>query len=168
MKTWVLFDWANTLMKGIPGMKGPMKDWPRVESVPGARSILRTLHGKVGIGLATGMAGAEEADVRAALAREDLESFVKRVFCPGNLGLTKADPAFYLRIAEALHSDGAHLVMVGNHFEEDCEAAVAAGFRAVWFNPRDDENRVREHLTTIHHLEALPGVLMGWGLLPRT
>jgi len=167
MKTWILFDWGNTLMRAIPGMKGPMRDWPRVEAMPGVRQTLRLLHGKVGLAVATGLPGAQEADVRAALAREDLETFFKRVFCPGNLGLTKSDPGFYPAVAQALHSDPAHLVMVGDHFQEDCEAALSAGLHAIWYDAGAGETRIGHHLTTIHHLEALPGVLMGWGMLPR-
>lgn len=167
MKTWILFDWGNTLMRAIPGMKGPMKDWPRVEAMPGIRPTLRRLHGRLGLAVATGLAGAQEAEVRAALAREDLEAFFKRVFCPGNVGLTKADADFYPAVARALHVDPEHLVMVGDHFQEDCSAALAAGLHAIWYDSTGQETRVAHHLTTIHHLEALPGVLMGWGMLPR-
>lgn len=167
MKTWVLFDWGNTLMRVFPAYKGKMKDWPKVEEMPGARKALHALHGKVGIALATNAADSEEADIREALGRVDLDSFVKRIFCYKAVGAKKSTPEFFEAVLSALHATPAQVVMVGDDPREDVEAARAAGMRVVWFNPRTSETRVAEHLTTIHHLEALPAVLMGWGLLPK-
>lgn len=167
MKTWILFDWGDTLMRVDPKCKGKMKDWLRVEEIPGARKTLHTLHGHLGLALATGAADSEEADIRAALDRVDLNAFFKQVFCSRDLGLKKDDPAFYTAILERLKLDPDHAVMVGDDFHPDVEVPRQAGLRAVWFNARSDENRVGEHFTTIHHLEALPGVLTGWGLMKR-
>ncbi len=168
MKTWVLFDWGGTLMRVFPEARGPMKVWPRVEEIPGARKALHALHGRVGIALATNAEDSTEEDIRAALLRVDLDSFLKRIFCYRGLGLRKSDPGYFPRVLEALRVDEAHVVMVGDDLVEDVEAARAAGLYAVWFNPYGGDARVGHHLTTVHHLEALPGVLMGWGLLPRT
>ena len=33
----VVWDWGDTLMRDIPGQKGPMVDWPHVEAMPGAQ-----------------------------------------------------------------------------------------------------------------------------------
>lgn len=167
MKTWVLFDWGDTLMRVFPEAKGKMKDWRKVEEMPGARKALHALHGKVGIALATNAADSEETDIREALARVGLDSFVKRIFCYKAVGAKKSTPEFFRFVLEDLHAEAAQVVMVGDDPREDADAARAAGLRAVWFNPRTAENRVAEHLTTIHHLEALPAVLMGWGLLSR-
>lgn len=167
MKVWVLFDWGDTLMRVDPKARGKMKDWPRVEEIPGARKALHALHGNLGLAIATNAADSEAEDIRAALERVGLNAFFKQVFCHRDLGLKKSDPAFYAAILEHLKVDGDHGVMVGDDFLEDVESPRKAGLRAVWFNARSDENRAGEHFTTIHHLEALPGVLMGWGLLKR-
>jgi len=167
MKTWVLFDWGDTLMRVFPESKGKMKDWRRVEEMPGARKALHALHGKVGIALATNALDSEEADIREALARVELDAFIKRIFCFKSVGAKKSTPEFFQFVLQELHAEPAQVVMVGDDPQEDAQAARAAGLRAVWFNPRTSENRVAEHLTTIHHLEALPAVLMGWGLMPK-
>lgn len=167
MKTWVLFDWGDTLMRVFPQFRGKMKDWPKVEEMPGARKALHALHGKLGIALATNAADSEEADIREALERAGLSSFVKHIYCLRAVGAKKSTPEFFRHVLDQLHTDPGHVVMVGDDFTEDVEAARAAGLRAVWFNHRTPENAAGEHYTTVHHLEALPGVLMGWGLLPR-
>jgi HAD superfamily hydrolase (TIGR01509 family) len=167
MKTWVLFDWGDTLMRVLPGASGKMRDWPRLEEMSGVRHTLHQFHGAVGLALATNAVDSDEADIRAALTRVNLQSFFKHVFCARALGVTKGDPAFYPRILEALHADPGHAVMVGDGWTEDVEAARAAGLWTVWFNARTDENRTGTHTTTLHHLEALPAVLRGWGLLGR-
>ena len=168
MKTWVLFDWGDTLMRVFPNCAGKMKDWPRVEEVPGARKALHALHGRVGIALATHAADSEEADIREALERVALSAFVKPIFCLRAVGAKKNTPAFFFaHVQERLHASPNHLVMVGDDFAEDVEAARAAGLWAVWFNPRTPENAAGDRYTTIHRLEALPAVLMGWGLLSR-
>lgn len=168
MKIWVLFDWGDTLMRVFPEAKGKMKDWKQVAEMPGARPALRSLHGQVGLALATNAADSDEEDIRAALARVDLDAFMKRVFCQRALGVKKGDPDFFRQALEGLHIDPEHAVMVGDDWAEDVQSARAAGLRAVWFNHRNTESRTAEHVTTIHHLEALPGVLMGWGLLKRS
>lgn len=168
MKTWVLFDWGDTLMKTFPAYRGAMKTWPKVEEMPGARKALHALHGKVGLGLATNAEDSLEADIREALVRVDLDAFMKRIFCFRSLGLRKSDPGYFPRVLQELRVDAAHVVMVGDDLREDVEAARNAGLHAVWFNARTQDTRVGHNLTTVHHLEALPGVLMGWGFLPRT
>lgn len=167
MKTWVLFDWGDTLMQVFPRYAGKMKDWPQVAEIPGARKALHALHGHVGIALATNAADSEEADIRQALERVDLNAFIKHVFCFRTLGVKKSTPAFFESVRDRLHVSANHLVMVGDDFQEDVEAARAAGLWAVWFNARTSENAAGERYTTIHHLEALPAVLLGWGLLPK-
>lgn len=167
MKTWVLFDWGDTLMRVFPQYSGKMKDWPRVEEMPGARKALHGLHGRVGIALATNAADSEESDIREALERAGLGSFVKQIFCYRAVGAKKSTPDFFAQVQARLHADPGHLVMVGDDFAEDVQAARAAGLWAVWFNPRTSENAAGDRYTTVHHLEALPAVLMGWGLMPR-
>lgn len=167
MKTWVLFDWGDTLMRVFPEYRGPMKTWRRVEEMPGARKALHALHGRVGLALATNAEDSTETDIREALGRVDLDAFMKRVFCYRALGIRKSDPGYFPNLLKELKVDAAHVVMVGDDLKEDVEAAREAGLHGVWFNTRTQDTKVGHNLTTIHHLEALPGVLMGWGLLPR-
>lgn len=165
MNAWVLFDWGDTLMRVFPEYKGKMKDWPRVQEIPGARRALHALHGRIGIALATNAADSEEADIRAALERADLNSFIKKVYCYRAVGARKSSPEFFAHVLEDLHVPADHLVMVGDEYAEDVAAAQAAGLRAVWFNARDAEVRTGHNLATLHHLDHLPALLQALGLL---
>lgn len=165
MNAWVLFDWGNTLMRVFPGYRGKMRDWPRVEEIPGARKALHSLHGRIGIALATNAADSEEADIRQALERGDLNSFIKRIYCFKSVGAKKSSPEFFDYVARDLHTAPDRLVMVGDEYAEDVEAALAAGLRAVWFNESSEEVRTGHNLATLHHLDHLPALLQTWGLL---
>jgi len=165
MSAWVLFDWGDTLMRVFPEYKGKMKDWPRVQEIPGARKALHALHGRIGIALATNATDSEEADIRQALERVDLNSFIKRIYCYSSVGSRKSSPDFFSHVVKDLRIPADHLVMVGDEFAEDVEAAQAAGLRAVWFNPRTPEVRTGHSLATLHHLDHLPALLQAQGLL---
>jgi len=167
MNAWILFDWGDTLMRDFPGSKGKMKDWRRVEAVPGARKALHQLHGQVGIALATQAEDSEESDIREALARVELNAFVKRIYCSRGLGMSKSSPDFYPRILAELKVGPERVVMVGDNLKEDVEAARAAGLRAIWFNERSTEERTGERMATLHHLDHLQGLLTAWGILKR-
>jgi len=168
MNAWVLFDWGDTLMRVFPNYRGKMKDWPKVEEIPGARKALHSLHGRIGIALATNAADSEEEDIRKALERADLGSFVKRIYAFRSVCARKSSPEFFAHVLQDLHVSPDHLVMVGDDFAEDVEPAMAAGLRAVWFNFRDQEVRTGHNLATLHHLDHLPAVLHAWGLLRET
>nr|WP_320133633.1 HAD family hydrolase [uncultured Holophaga sp.] len=167
MNAWVLFDWGNTLMRELPGMRGPMKVWPRVEAVPGARKALHGLHGRIGLAIATQAEDSGEQDIREALTRVDLDPFIRKIFCSRDLGLRKDSPDFYRRILEQLKVSAERVVMVGDNLRDDVEAARAAGLRGVWFNERTSEERTGEHMATLHHLDHLQGLLVAWGLVKR-
>jgi len=159
--TWVLFDWGNTLMRDFPGFGGKMKDWGRLEVVPGARQALHQLHGQVGLALAT------QADDSAALARVDLDAFIKRIYCSRALAISKSSPEFYRHILADLRVPADRAVMVGDSIQEDVVPAREAGLRAIWFNEHTAEVRTGQHLATLHHLDHLPGLLVAWGILNR-
>lgn len=167
MKTWVLFDWEDTLMRQFPQYRGPMHTWPKVEEMADARKALHALHGKAGLAMAAKAPGATEEEARKALGRVDLASFIKHVFCEANTGFPKGTPEFYSAISNTLRVKPEQLVMVGDNFKEDVRAPLQAGLHAIWFNERDSETHAGEHYTTVHKLDAVPGVITGWGLVAR-
>ena len=163
---WLLFDWGDTLMRTFD-YPGPMASWPKVEALPGALELLRSLQGQVGIALATNAKDSREDEIRAALALVGLESFVDRIFCFRSVGQKKSSPPFFTHVLEQLDLPVQQLIMVGNDFEEDVLAANAAGIKAVWFNARDQESRSGADFRTIHALTELPERLEEWGVLLR-
>jgi HAD superfamily hydrolase (TIGR01509 family) len=164
MMHWVLFDWGDTLMRTF-AQPGPMCTWPEVEALRGATELLQSLHGRVGIALATNAADSREEEIRRALERAGLASWVDRIFCFHSVGHKKASPPFFAHVTAQLDLPADRLVMVGDDFEQDVQAASAAGIKAVWFNDRDHESRFGAGFRTIHALAELPKLLEDWGVL---
>jgi len=165
MTHWVLFDWGDTLMRTLD-YPGPMCSWPKVEALPGVTELLRSLHGRVGIALATNAADSREEEIRRALELGGLGPFVDRIFCFRSVGHRKTSPAFFAHVMGQLALPASRLVMVGDDPEQDVRAARTAGIKAVWFNERNHESSVGEDVRTIHAFTELPQVLEDWGVIP--
>lgn len=161
MKSWVVWDLENTLLQ----ISGPL-GLGAAREMPGARKALHALHGKIAMGLAVSDEGVDGDKVRGFLEKVDLASFVKNIFCPSEIGCVKEHPDFFLAVAQALHASPDRVVWVDDSLKA-VEEACRAGFRGVWFNPSTPDNHVGERMTTVHKLEAMEGVLMGWGLIAR-
>ncbi len=124
-------------MRDLPGMSGPMCDWPDVAVIEGAEETLRHLSARALCCLATSARDSEPDQISRALRRGGLERFISRLFCYRGLGVDKSSPLFYRRIIEQLECRPSEIVMVGDNLEADVLAARSAGLRAVWFNPRN-------------------------------
>lgn len=155
----VLFDWGDTLMADDPSMCGSMAYWPRVEAVDGAVETLRRIKPGRTLALATGAEVSTEAEIRAALARVELDGWIDAVFCYKNTGLRKPEEAFYRFILERLGARPGDALMVGDSYEKDAAAANRVGMRAVWFAPRSSAEKNSSMMKTIHHLMELPHLL---------
>ena len=132
----VLFDWGNTLMVDFPEHEGPMSSWPRVEAVTHARETLEQVRALGwGTALATNAGDSVETDIRAALARVELDPLIDRVFCSREVAHNKPSPEFFAFIKKALALPDEDLVMVGDDFQKDIKGATRCGIRAVWFRP---------------------------------
>jgi len=164
MRRWILFDWGDTLMRTFDH-PGPMCSWPQVEALPGALEMLRSLHGRAGIALATNAADSREEEIRKALAMAELDPFLDPIFCFRSVGHKKASPPFFRHVMERLDVSPHELVMVGDDFEQDVTAANAMGIKGVWFNSRSRESRSGAEYRTIHALIELPPALDQWGFL---
>lgn len=131
----VVFDWGDTLMRDLPGQRGPMADWPVVEAVPGATAALAALQGRYRLALATNAADSGAEKVREALARVGLADPFEAILTARELGFAKPAPEFFRAVLERCDCAPAEAVMVGDSWRGDVEGARAAGLRAVWFNP---------------------------------
>lgn len=161
----MLFDWGDTVMRVFPDCPGPMASWPRVEVVPGIRQALRALRPHAVIGLATNAADSEPGEIRAALARVRLSSSFAKVYCYRALGVRKPSPEYFAAVLADLGLPAGRVVLVGDDWHADVEGALAAGLWAVWYNPRDGEDRRGPRVGTIHGMGSLPELLQSWGLV---
>lgn len=159
----ILFDWGDTLMRDFKEFSGPMKDWPRLEAVPGAAETLAALHPDWTLAIATNADASTEADIRSALRRVDLDQWLDKVYCFKSIGHKKPSPEFFSYILNDLHLAPEQVLMVGDNYTADVLGAVNFGLRAVWFNERDNENHAGERVHTIHRLEELLSIVAEWG-----
>ena len=158
----VLFDWGDTLMRDFKEFKGPMKDWPRVEAIPGAVEILPLLHPDWLLAIATNADVSNEENIRAALKRVDLNQWLDQIYCSRTIGHNKPSLEFYQYIMNDLKLNPRTIFMVGDHYEADVLGANRVGIRAIWFNSQDKEDRKADMVRTIHRLSDLPTILAGW------
>ncbi len=152
----ILFDWGDTLMRDFKEFRGPMKDWPRLEVIPGAAKTLAALHTHWTLAIATNADASAEVDIRLALRRVDLDRWLDKVYCFQSIGHKKPSAEFFAFILDDLQLPPEQVMMVGDNYEADVLGAIRCGLRGIWFNERNDENRSGEHIFTIHRLEELP------------
>lgn len=130
----VCFDWGGTLMADDGPADRPMVDWPKVTVLPGAVELLRRLHGRWRICLATNAAQSSRAQVEAALQRAGLRPCIDEILCAHELGLRKQQPAFWSTVVERLGLRPEQIAMLGDVPEGDVRVPRRCGVAAVWFN----------------------------------
>ncbi|WP_153810825.1 HAD family hydrolase [Paraglaciecola arctica] len=135
-----LFDWGDTLMVDLPNQTGPMCDWPKIQVVAGAKNCLKRLSRNAQCHLATNAEDSSEVQIRHALIRAGLSEFITQVFCRENLGLSKTDTGYYLKIVQQLGASPSQVSMLGDSLEKDVLAPMAAGLKSVWFNPTNQKS----------------------------
>ena len=151
----VLFDWGDTVMRDHPEITIPMVEWDTVEAMEGIADVLGYLRsGGRRIALATSAVISNEAQIRGALARVELDTYVEAIYCFKNSNLPKGE-AFYRYILSDLNIPASEALMVGDSFPNDVQAANAIGIFAVWFNPISDEVRTGELHATVHSMQEL-------------
>jgi HAD superfamily hydrolase (TIGR01662 family) len=158
----LLFDWGDTLMRDIPEFSGPMKDWPRVEAMPGAAETLAALHPDWTLAIATNAADSDEKDIRAALQRADLDRWLDQVYCFRKIGHKKPSLEFFQYILKDLGLSPQSVCMIGDNHEVDVLGANACGMRAIWFNEHSLEQRQAALQRSIHSLAGLQEALKGF------
>ena len=152
----LLFDWGDTLMRDYTQFNGPMKNWPRVDTLPGASEVLAGLHADWTLAMATNAADSDEKNIRLALQRVDLDRWLDKIYCFKIIGYKKPSQEFYQHILADLNLAPQFVCMVGDNYGADVLGANVCGIRAVWFNERSPEERQAALHRTIHTLAALP------------
>jgi FMN phosphatase YigB (HAD superfamily) len=158
----VLFDWGDTVMYDDPTSTVPMVDWPNIRVVEGITDLLAYLRasGRRVI-LATSASVSDEGQIRAALARADLDSYFSRIYCFKNTGLSKSE-AFFRYILKDLDIPAKHALMVGDSFEKDVQAPNKVGIYAVWFSETSNtEQRGKLH-ASVHSMRELQTLFKDW------
>lgn len=151
-----LFDWGDTLMADLPGQSGPMCDWPVVQLMPNALEALEQLSKSATCHLATNARDSQPEQIRAALQRVGLDTYISRIYCLNSVEHPKPSPSFFEFIQQDLQCESAELVMVGDDLEGDVIGALNCGLQAIWYNPkRIDVPPGVHHITDLMQLTTI-------------
>jgi FMN phosphatase YigB (HAD superfamily) len=158
----VLFDWGDTVMRDYPQVTIPMVEWENIEVIEGIAEVLKYIHstGRQ-IVLATSSSISEEAQIRGALARGELDRYFSKIYCFKNTQLPKGEE-FYRHILQDLCVSASDALMIGDGFEKDVEVPNKLGMFAIWFNPRSDETRRGNLHTTVHSIQDVRTFFESW------
>lgn len=155
----LLFDWGDTLMRVYPQYLGPMFSWPEVAAMPHALETLSIIHPAFMLCLATNAADSTESDIRLALARVKLDTYLSRIYCYRKIGYKKPHPEFFNVILEDLALTPSQVVMIGDDFNADVLGALQSGLYAVWLHDSPSPHPAHLGLQIIPDLSHLPTAL---------
>jgi putative hydrolase of the HAD superfamily len=117
--------------------------------VPGARELLAAVADS-GRRVAV-VTNNKVAEQRRKLDRTGLSPWVSVLITSEEVGVAKPAPRIFDAALDALEMTAADVVMLGDAWSTDIVGAVAAGIRAVWFNP----DRRSSPDTTVPEIAAL-------------
>lgn len=107
----------------------------KAHMLPHAREVLGRLAAKASLCLVTnGLSSVQ----RGRLRKAGIEGMFRALLISEEIGISKPDPAFFLRAAEALSLPPRELLCVGDHPSTDIRGAMAAGIDACWYAPRGE------------------------------
>ena len=111
------------------------------------------------IGVATNAMVSDRPMIERALARAQLAAFLSEVFCYRDLGVKKADPAFWDAVIARAGVRREELIMVGDDLEQDVLAPRRCGIAAIWFNWKQAPGHPGPDVPIIHRLADLPALI---------
>lgn len=156
---WVLFDWGDTLMREDGPADLPMALWPEVQAVAGAAEVLAQLTGRYRVGIATNAAISDRPMIECALARASLLAYISELFTFRELGVRKAEPAFWEAVVGRLGVGRDELLMIGDDLAQDVKGPRACGIAAIWFNWKRAPGLAGPDVPVIERLSELPALL---------
>jgi putative hydrolase of the HAD superfamily len=151
----VLFDWGDTVMRDDPTSTVPMIEWPTVAVVEGIAEVLKYLRSSGRrVVLATSAEISDESQIHGALARGSVDEYFSHIYCFKSTKLPKGEE-FYRHILNDLGIPATDVLMAGDSFQKDVQAANAVGIFSVWFNPKSEETRQGDLYVTVHSMPEL-------------
>jgi len=100
-----------------------------------AAAVLKTLHGKLPLGLITN----GPADVqRQEIATIGVEKYFDHIFIEGELGFGKPNPEVLHRAELAVGLKPEELLFVGNSYAQDMRPSILRGWRTAWVRRPSD------------------------------
>ncbi|HOV10774.1 MAG TPA: HAD family hydrolase [Bacteroidales bacterium] len=155
----LIFDWGDTIMRDFPGQSGPMYTWGKVEWIPGAENLLRTVSKKYITVIATNAGASDTVAMIKALRRLGADKYFSNFYSSKELGYEKPDVRFFSIIAEHIGMEPEQCLMTGNLYEKDIVGAKACGMKTVLFNEKMLDGDFSNADAVIHSMEELISLL---------
>ena len=146
-KNVLIFDWGDTIMRDLK-LPGPMKDWQKIEWVPGTEEMLKKISQSHRCCIATSASHSNTEDMIQALKRVGAEKYFNHFVSSAELGFSKPDPRFFSAVARLIEADVEVCVSIGNLYEKDIVPAKMAGLATIWF----DENYKKGSFPNANHI----------------
>jgi FMN phosphatase YigB (HAD superfamily) len=131
----LIFDWGDTIMRDLK-LPGPMKNWQKIEWVPGAEEMLKKVSCNYPCCIATSASHSNTDDMIQALKRVGAEKYFTLFVSSADLGFSKPDSRFFSALVSLIGAKAENCISIGNLYEKDIVPAKEAGLATVWF----DEN----------------------------
>lgn len=135
----LIFDWGGTLMRELPGLRGPMANRPPLELVPGVADALEQLGERLVCCVATNARTSGAALVGVALSRAGVRHHFKHIFASRDMGVEKPAPGFFDKVLQTVGAEPQECVMVGDDYRIDIVGAKNAGMLTIWFSEAGQE-----------------------------
>ncbi|HNZ43060.1 MAG TPA: HAD family hydrolase [Bacteroidales bacterium] len=155
----LIFDWGDTIMRDFPEKPGPMHTWDKVEWIPGAENLLKTVSKNFIMVIATNAGASDTVAMIKALRRVGADKYFSHFYSSKELGYDKPDVRFFTVIAEHIGITPEHCLMTGNLYEKDIVGAKASGMKTVLFNEKKSEGDFSQADAVIHSMEELISLL---------
>ena len=154
----ILFDWGDTLMRDYKNNEGPMCFWENVLVIEGVVNFLKHASPNYKMAVATNAGCSDTALMTQALKRGGIETCFSSFFSSIDLGVSKPDPLFFTKIANALGLNTAQIAMIGNDYNKDIIPAKSVGMHTYFFNESNliDSFIEADHVFT--HFDQLHGL----------
>jgi putative hydrolase of the HAD superfamily len=124
--------------------------------VKGAEELLRSLHGKVKIGVVSNNIIREQED---KLHYMGFDKYIDTLITSEEIGVTKPDPLIFTAAMERLNVTAEEAVMIGNSWEHDIVGAHAMGLKCIWVNVYDEDCPDASMAAEVESLEDTEQVL---------
>lgn len=139
VKKAVIFDWGDTLMKDFTQYKGPMFQWPYVETIPGVKEALSKVYKSYLCCVASNAGDSDGKLMELALSRVELDKFFTAFFTSKELNVEKPNKRFFQEILKRLNMKPHEVIMVGNDYNKDIKPAKTIGMSTILYSKSNDK-----------------------------
>ena len=132
----IIFDWGDTLMRDFPEFEGSMAEWQEIEVIEGVQNLLKKLHKKYRIVVASNANDSDAELMKKAFERGEIAKFIDKFYTSKEIGYKKPEKEFFEEIFKMEKILPKESLFVGNIYENDVEPAIKSGANGILFDEK--------------------------------